>query len=327
MVEGRTRWFGGTCITFYLPLRMVAAKKSCGADGEKNVPKITPSHSYWSPTMLVALVESVYKIHGLDLSPFDATFLIKALNKRAAVTVSTAVAYRERLAGDCFEAEALLQSLHIGYSEFFRNTLAFALLEQSILPGLLDIKNKSGRGEIRVWSAGCSTGQEAWSLAILLDALNKEGDRFIPYRIIATDRFASDLAVARTGLYSEKEVGKVRMSHLRKYFSRQGESFQVVPGLMDRVCFAVFDLLDAQTICPPESIFGNFDLLFCSNVLLYYRPEIQSLILGKIRRCLAPGGYLVTDETEGRIVDGVGGFFRAAMPAAIFVKDCNFSNE
>jgi chemotaxis protein methyltransferase CheR len=105
--------------------------------------------------------------HGVDLTPFDAKFLAKTLDKRAAASVETAEAYGERLAQDFSEAEALLQSLHIGYSEFFRNGLAFALLERLILPGLLEAKEKSGRGEIRVWSAGCATGQEAWSLAIL----------------------------------------------------------------------------------------------------------------------------------------------------------------
>ena len=96
---------------------------------------------------------------------------------------------------------------------------------------------------------------------------------------------------------------------------------------MDRVEFTVYDLLDEKTVCPPESIFGDFDLVYCSNVLLYYRPEVQALILGKVRRCLAPGGYLITDETEGRIVDGVGGFCRAAPGVAIFMKDCNFSRQ
>ena len=282
---------------------------------------------HWSQEALVALVGLVRKVHGLNLFPFNATFLAKTLDKRASASMETAAAYGERLAKDFSEAEALLQSLHIGYSEFFRNSLAFALLERLILPGLLEAKEKSGRGEIRVWSAGCATGQEAWSLAILLDDLNRTRETSIPYRIIATDWFAPDLAVARTRLYSEEAVGNVRMSHLRRYFYRRQGSFFIAHRLMDRVDFTVYDLLDESTVCPPESIFGNFDLVFCSNVLIYYRPEMQALILGKVRRCLASGGYLVTDETEGRIVEGAGGFRRAALPAAIFVKDGNSSNE
>lgn len=282
---------------------------------------------YWSKKTLDALVELVRRSHGVDLAPFDANFLAKTLDKRAAASVETATAYGERLAKDFSEAEDLLQSLHIVYSEFFRNSLAFALLERLILPGLFEAKEKSGRGVIRVWSAGCATGQEAWSLAILLDDLNRTRETSVSYRIIATDWFAPNLAVARTGLYSEEAVGNVRMSHLRRYFYRREGSFFIAPRLMDRVDFTAYDLLDQNTVCPPESIFGAFDLVFCSNVLLYYRPEMQALILGKVRRCLASGGYLVTDETEGRIVEGAGGFRRAALPAAIFVKDDTSSSE
>jgi chemotaxis protein methyltransferase CheR len=280
------------------------------------------THSYWSHKRLDALIKLVDDVHGLDLSPFDESFLIKVIAKRAATLVETGVVYGIRLAQDLSEAKTLLQSLHIGYSEFFRNSLAFAMLERLILPDLLEAKEKSGRGEIRIWSAGCATGQEAWSIAILLNELNRARDTSIPYRIIATDWFSPDLDVARTGHYSEDAVGNVRMSHLRRYFIKQKDSFHIASRLMERVDFSNYDLLNDQTSCPPVSIFGNFDLVFCSNVLLYYRPEMQMHILGKIRHCLAPDGYLITDETETGIVEGDSGFRRAAMPAAIFIKEC-----
>ena len=136
-------------------------------------PNTPPADSYWTRETLDALVDLVRKVHGLDLFPFDRTFLAKALDRRAAAFAETSLAYEERLARDSSEGEALLRSLHIGYSEFFRNILAFALLEQVILPSLIDTREKSGRGELRIWSAGCAAGQEAWSLAILLDALNR----------------------------------------------------------------------------------------------------------------------------------------------------------
>ncbi len=268
-----------------------------------------------------ALIKQVFEVHGLDLFSFDATFLHKILVKRADALAETASAYGLRLVRDFAEAQTFLQMLRVGYSEFFRNTLAFAMLERSILPGLIEDKEKAGQHAIRIWSAGCATGQEAWSLAILLDDLIRLQGSSIAYRIIATDRYEPDLIVARAGLYSEDEVGNVRMSHLRSYFSTKNASFQVSSELKDRVTFSVYDLLDEQTSCPPESIFGNFDLVFCSNVLLYYRPEKQMFILNKLRFCLASGGYLVTDETEGRIVEGVGGFQQATSPVAIFVKD------
>ena len=81
--------------------------------------------------------------------------------------------------------------------------------------------------------------------------------------------------------------------------------------------FSVYDLLDDGT-CPPASIYGGFDLVLCSNVLLYYRPKTQRLILDKVRRSLAPSGYLITGETEREIVAGAGGFRVVAPPATVF---------
>lgn len=277
--------------------------------------------SYWSQWRLDALIDRVFKAHDLDLSCFHTAFLAKALDTRAAALAENAPVYERRLTEDFSEAELFLRSLHIGYTEFFRNALAFAMLEHLILPTLINAEEKSGRGEIRIWSAGCATGQEAWSLAMLLDGLLTDRNTSFSYRIIATDRSAPDLAVARAGLYFEETVGNVRMSHLRRYFHRQGHFYLIVPRLRDRMDFTVHDLLDPKTLCPPESIFGDFDLVFCSNVLLYYRPEMQELILGKVRRCLTTGGYLICDETEAGIVETVGGFHRATPAAAIYIKN------
>lgn len=272
--------------------------------------------------MLDKVVDLVRRAHGLDLYPFDETFLAKSLAKRQTATATETVeAYVARLAHDFSEVESLLHSLHIVYSEFFRNALAFALLEQLILPTLLAATEKSDRAEIRVWSAGCATGQEAWSVAILLEELTKTRDHPLSYRIIATDLSEPVLALAYIGVYSPEAVGNVRSRHLHEYFSRQGESFAIAPRLRERVVFSAYDLLDEGTSCPPESIFGDFDLVLCSNVLLYYRPQVQHLVLNKVRRSLGLGGYLITDETERQVVERSGGFRPVVPPAAVYVKN------
>ena len=275
----------------------------------------------WSKAMLIEIVDLTSKTHGLDLSPFDETFFAKSLDKRLAATqAATQAAYAERLTHDYSEAVALLHSLKIVYSEFFRNQLAFALLEQQILPSLIEERQKSGSGEIRVWSAGCASGQEAWSVAILLAELTGGRESPVSYRIIATDLSESDLDLASCGVYSADAIGNVRSRHLREYFSRKGDSFTIAPRLRERVDFLPYDLLDENTTCPPESIFGNFDLVLCSNVLFYYRPEMQRLILSKVWRCLASGGHLLTDQSEQRIVTKACGFLCPTPPAALFTK-------
>jgi chemotaxis protein methyltransferase CheR len=225
-----------------------------------------------------------------------------------------------RLSEDRAEAEAFSRSLNITYSEFFRNPLAFALLEQLILPRLLGEVGKSGRSEVRVWSAGCAAGQEAWSVAILLEELAAARERPVTIRIFATDVSETALALARKGVYDPAAVQNIRLKHLRDYFSAQGEAYVVTPRLRARVDFSAYDLLDARSACPPASLYGDFDLILCSNLLFYYRPDLRQHILDKVCRALSPGGYFVSGEAERDIVAKHDGFGHVAPPAAVFQK-------
>ena len=280
----------------------------------------TPIHPGHSTEKMKEVIDLVREVHGFDLSCFDETFFIQSLRRRRTATATATIEeYLELLQQSPAEAKNLLQSMDVVYSEFFRNPLAFALLEQALLPGIFDEKEKSG-GEIRVWSAGCATGQEAWSAAILLDEMVGMRKRPLSYRIIATDRSEPALAQARTGRYHIEALGSLKIRYLSTAFSRQGDFFTVVPRLRQKVTFTFYDLLDTATMCPPESIFGNFDLVFCCNLLFYYRRTIQTLVLKKIRRCLTPSGYLITDATEQRIVEETRDFRISAPPAAVFQR-------
>lgn len=249
------------------------------------------------------LIRVMGQDHGLDISGFDPAFLLRSLERRvqAIGCGSTEFYLAGQLHGNPAEAEALYRSLRVGYSMFFRDPLTFALLESQVLPDLAERAKKSGHSGLRVWSAGCSAGQEAWSLAILLDALAALPERQLSWRVFGTDLSEQDLGLAREGVYTAAELGNVRLRHLDACFSLQGDAFAVVPRLRDHVEFSVYDLLDGANSCPPSSIFGDFDLVLCCNVLLYYRPEQQRRILDTLLGCLRPGGYLVTGETERRI--------------------------
>jgi chemotaxis protein methyltransferase CheR len=283
----------------------------------------SPAH----PTglQLDGIVAVMREAHGFDLSRYDESFLARSLaRRREAVFCPSDAAYLELLADDRPEAAALFGSLRVGYSEFFRDPLAFALLERSILPALAEQRACDGGGEIRVWSAGCAAGQEAWSVAILLDELSAAQSRPVPYRVFATDLSEPDLTLARTGVYGAAAVGNVRLRQLRTCFSRQGsggavdDCYAIVPRIRERVDFSAYDLLEECTTCPPASIYGDIDLVLCCNVMLYYRPGTQRLILDKARGCLAPGGYLITGETERQIAAGPSGLRAVAPPAAVF---------
>lgn len=285
----------------------------------KNDP--TPPPSLWQKTTINKLISVMRQTHGIDISFCEVSFLAKSIEKRRqAIAAETPTAYLERLSEDCAEAEAFFRSLRISYSEFFRNPLAFALLEQIILPGMIEESTRIGRGELRVWSAGCAAGQEAWSVAILLQELAACRECPPAFRIFATDVSEPDIALGISGVYRADAVGNVRWRHLRSYFSGQGDCFTIIPQLRNRVDFCIHDLLDERTTCPPASIYGHFDLVLCCNVLLYYRPEMQRLILEKLKSCLSTGGYLITGETERQIAENAGGFHAVAPPASVFQK-------
>ena len=165
------------------------------------------------------LVRVMKKVMGKDISRYEASFLAQTLRKRLSVTgVDTVADYAAFLPDHPGEAEELWRALNITYSEFFRNPLTFALLEQWILPRLLAERERQGRAEIRIWSAGCAAGPEAYSLAILLADLSAARDPAPPFRIIATDLSEAALAAAREGVYEAAALQNVRLKHLRAYF-------------------------------------------------------------------------------------------------------------
>jgi chemotaxis methyl-accepting protein methylase len=265
------------------------------------------------------LIHDLMRARGMDLSMYDEAFLRQTITRgMTECGFTSATAYGDYLIGDRVAAEGFLGALRIVHSEFFRNPLTFALLEQTLLPNLIAEHRQSGHGEVRVWSAGCAAGQEAWSVAILLEELNGAGA--VPYRIFATDRSAGDLVTARAGVYSVEALGNVRSRHLRDYFTRRGEAYAIDERLRRRVDFSVYDLLDEDSSCPDASIYGDFDLILCCNLFFYYRPEIRQRILAKLCRVLAPGGYFVTGEVERDSVNAQNGLRPVSTGFSVFQK-------
>ncbi len=255
-----------------------------------------------------------------DLSRYDTAFLLRTIETRMSETgISNAKEYGSFLLDNNPETDLLFQSLQISYSEFFRNQLAFALLEQHILPGLIAAKQKNGT-EIRIWSAGCAAGQEAYSIAILLDEMTADLAEKVSFRVFATDRSYSELECAQKGVYDAAALRNVRLKHLEKYFTRQSDSYSLDDRLKKMVNFSLFELLDQSSISPPVSIYGDFDIVFCSNLLFYYRPETRRLVLEKVSRSLSVERILVTGEAEISIVEKHGGFASFSKPSPIFKK-------
>ena len=275
-----------------------------------------------APTDETALVSELTEIlrqaHGLDIACYSEAFLARACARRwQSMADMTSAGYLQLLDRDTGEAETFVQLLHIHHSEFFRDPFVFATLEHRLLPGLARAKASSDYPEIRVWSAGCAAGEEAYSIAILLSELCNRWDAPVRFRLFATDSSDEQLGIACLGSYPASVMGNVQRRHMERWFSRQGDAYVGVPELRKQVDFSLHSLIGEHSVAPSTSIFGGFDVVLCCNVLFYYRPESQRRILDKLGRCLAQGGYLVTGEAEREVVQAAG-FQPLPLPAAIF---------
>ncbi|MFN4087655.1 MAG: CheR family methyltransferase [Alphaproteobacteria bacterium] len=173
---------------------------------------------------------------------------------------------------------------------FFRDRKPFDQFREFILPGLLAAR--ANRRQIRVWCAACSTGQEPYSIAMLLKeaAAQLSGWRI---EILATDISTEVLRMAKDGVYSQFEVQRgLPIQLLVKYFTQQGDKWQLKPDIRSMVTFRPFNLLS-----DPGQL-GSFDVVFCRNVLIYFDPETKTRILDGIARVLAADGHLYLGGAE-----------------------------
>ena len=237
--------------------------------------------------------------HGVDISMYADSFLGKSLEQRMQDTACVSPDdYCAHLEQNPAEGKVLQKSLQNHFSQFFRNPLTFAVLEGVILPTLIQKKKQEQRSEIRIWSAGCAAGQEACSLAILLEEALGNSHPGLTYRIFATDSDEDQLDQARAGYYPAAALDNLSLKRTRTWFTPQAQGYQVRPALHKNLDFSAFDLIQKERGCPPTSIFGDFDLIMCCNLLIYYRAKSQNAVFDRFEGGLARGGVLVTGEAE-----------------------------
>ncbi len=249
------------------------------------------------------ITQILLEYHGFDVSKYDDTFLNKTFRKRITQTLcNTTEEYYTLLKGKNKEGEIFFDSLNICYSHFFRNPLTFAVLERIILPELCLKTRYSKQKEIRVWSAACAAGQETYSLAMLLEELKNGDNEKINFRIFATDQSEIIINEAIEGRYSYNDLNNVNLKRVKQWFTKDGDAYTVNKELKKNIVFSVFDLLSDEFSCPPASIFGDFDLVICANLLFYYKPVYQKKILEKTGNSLTTDGFLITGEAERHIL-------------------------
>ena len=187
------------------------------------------------------------------------------------------------------ELELLAKDLLIHVTSFFRDPAVFELLSSDILPGLLN--RRENNEPLRLWVAGCSTGEETYSLAILLLEQLEASDRVVKLQLFASDIDAEAIATAREGLYPGTIAEQVSAARLARFFTREGDGYRVLPELRSVVVFTVQDVLAD----PP---FSRLDMISCRNLLIYLRPEAQAKVISIFHFALRQDGILLLGNSE-----------------------------
>ena len=205
--------------------------------------------------------------------------------------------YLELLRDDEDEAKALYKDLLIGVTAFFREGEAFSVLEQRVIPDL--VEHKGADLPVRVWVPGCATGEEAYSLAMLLIEAFTAAHKPPNFQIFATDLDEAALAIARTGIYAESTTADVSPERLRRFFvPTDAHHWQVNKQLREAVVFAPQNLIG-------DAPFSKLDLVSCRNLLIYLEPEVQTKVIRLFHFALGEEGYLLLGPSEsiGRAVE------------------------
>jgi chemotaxis protein methyltransferase CheR len=235
--------------------------------------------------------------YGIKMPPIKKVFLQSRLQKRLKeLGIPNFATYIDHIfssRGKIEELPNMIDAVCTNKTDFFREPVHFDFL---LSQGLEDYKARKGKKNLAVWSAGCSTGEEPYTLAMLLKEYNKI-DQYIDFRILATDVSKSVLQHAIVGIYSDEKVAMIPSYYRVKYMQKGKGAYEhkvrVVSDLRGKITFQQFNLLEKD-----YNDIGMFDIIFCRNVLIYFEREIQYKILRQFCRHLSPGGYLFLGHSE-----------------------------
>ena len=243
---------------------------------------------------LQAIFAQVKARTGHDFSSYKRNTVLRRIERR--MTVNEAGGLRKYLAileANPLEAQALCQEILIGVTSFFRDPESFELLRSEIIPRLF--ANRDPDEPVRIWHACCSTGEEAYSVAMLIHEHMEQEGLHARVQIFATDIDEGAVAQARAGLYSGDIGPEVGEERLKTFFTRIDGRWQVVKRLREMIVFAQHSIIK-------DAPFSRFDFLVCRNFLIYLDPDMQKRLISLFHMVLKPGGilFLGGSETVGR---------------------------
>ncbi|HLO61984.1 MAG TPA: EAL domain-containing protein [Azonexus sp.] len=275
------------CVDWILPPDQIAQKIADIADSRDHI--LPPEKTSGSASTLKQLLMKVRQRTKVDFSGYKENTVWRRIERRMAANhLASLEDYFLYVDADPEELDHLCKDILISVTAFFRDRTAFDALAKTLLK---IVQEKRPGDEIRIWIAGCATGEEVYSIAILLcEQIGSALNRF-KVQIFATDLDVNAMATARKGVYSSASLSEIEPTLIAKYFSARNDSYEVSKLLREMVVFARQDL--AQD--PP---FLRLDLISCRNVLIYFQAELQAKILSMFHYALRPGGYLFLGRSE-----------------------------
>lgn len=227
---------------------------------------------------------------GHDFHGYKRNTFLRRVQRRIQVTQTEAIdAYLDYLQQVPDEAQALFNDLLIGVTHFFRDTKEFEFLEREVIPQLF--QGKAAGDQLRVWILGCATGEEAYSIGILLREHVARLDAVPHIQIFATDIDGRALAQARVGRYSAAAVKDVTPERLARWFVKEGDTYCVVKELREICIFSQHNIIK-------DAPFSRLDLVSCRNLLIYLGAELQNRVIPLFHFALRPGGFLFLGNSE-----------------------------
>lgn len=251
-----------------------------------------------------SLIDNVFaiilKFSGVDFSEYKKNTLLRRLEKRMNINnIEHLFDYVTFLASNKEEKQALNDDFLIGVTRFFRDSEAFSSLKTKVIPEICNSKENSET--VRVWVAGCSTGEEVYSIAILIADYIKLNKLNIDFKIFATDIDSKALSVAGQGIYNVNIVNEIEKKYFENYFLKIGDRIQIVKRIREKIVFSNHNLIKD----PP---FIKMDLISCRNLLIYFDNKIQQKVMFNFQFALNQFSYLFLGNSES--LGAVSSFFK-----------------
>ncbi len=250
------------------------------------------------PAQIQTIVNIVKDYADIDFTHYKPSSISRRIHRRCLITGYTDLdTYITQLESSEAEREALRNDLLITVTRFFRDAAAWEILEQSILPQLLetieanDAENDERKSQIRIWIAACATGEEAYSMAILLRELLDKANSPVVAKIFATDIDSIALEKASAGLYPASISNDLSPERLKRFFIQKEDCFEISRSIREMIIFANHNLAK-------DAGFTNMDLVSCRNVLIYMQPDLQQRVLRSLHFALKVNGIVFLGESE-----------------------------